>query len=94
MTNQVKLIIGVIIFGLIGSAGLYVKSLNDQVIKCKANTSIQKTRYEKEIKSYDAAILDITAYYEGRVKDVTKFKRRDNETDCQASKRFLDSASY
>ena len=94
MFSQIQLIIGSVIVAIAIGAGWYVKSLNDQVVKCKANTKIQKARYDKEIAHYDTAIIDITKFYDGKIADIGTFKRRDNETDCEASKRFFNNTSY
>ena len=51
MFSQVQLIIISLVFAAMVMAGLYVKSLNDQVVVCKANTKIQKARYDKEIEN-------------------------------------------
>lgn len=94
MINQLNMIIGGVVLVALVGVGWYVKSLNDKVITCKANTSIQKNKYEKDIAGYKKAIDDIVDFYDKKIEDIDTFKRRDDETDCEAGKRFLDSFSY
>ena len=94
MINQLNTIIGGVVFIIIIGVGWYVKNLNDQVVTCNANTSIQKAKYETDVERYEKDINDIVKFYDSKNNEVAKFTRRKDETDCQASKRFLDNASY
>lgn len=94
MITQMQMIIVAVSLSVLIGIGLYVKSLNDQVIVCETNTKIQKDRYETSLENYDKNIEDIAKYYNGEITKVDTFKRTSNETDCQASKRFFDRTGY
>ena len=91
---NIRLIIGGVLLLVFVSIGWYVKSLNDQVVTCKANTKIQIAQYKRHLKSYEDAIDNIAEYYDIEIKNIKDFKRKNNETACEASKRFFDNFNY
>ena len=93
-SSQIKVGIFVVFLGLLAGLGWYIKTINDENIECKVNTKIQKQQYKEGMDRYEEDIKSIVTFYDEEKEKVNKFKRRDNETDCQASRRFLDSASY
>jgi len=94
MLDKITIIISAIVLVLLIIVGWYIKSLNDENIECKVNTKLQKQKHKTEIQRYEKDIKSIVSFYDGKIKDVDNFKKGKDETDCQAGKRFLDSASY
>ena len=74
--------------------GMWVKSLNDANIRCKTTTKIKEAEYKLNIKSYEDAMDDIAKFYDIKLREISDFKKGDNETDCEASYRFLNTVSY
>lgn len=74
--------------------GMYANNLSNKVITCKANTEILKDRHKNEMKRHDADKIIIADYFQGELDKSKDFKRRDNETDCDASRRFFDTRNY
>ena len=94
MISQIQIIIGSICLMAIISLGWWVKSLNDANVKCKTTTKIKEAEYKRNLKSYEDAIDDIAKFYNIKLQEVSDFKKGDNETDCEASYRFLNTISY
>ena len=88
------MIIGGICLLAILFLGGWVKALNDRSIQCETNTKIKEAEYKRNIKSYEEAMDDIAKFYDIKLKEVSDFKKGDNETDCEASYRFLNTVSY
>ena len=94
MFSNVKLILAGIVAILVISLGLWIKSMYDDNIECKANTKILTADYKRDKKNYDRDVISIVSFYENESKEVDTFKGRKDETDCEASKRFFYSRSY
>lgn len=92
--NQLQLIIGAIVFAIFVASGWYVKSLYDENMQCKINTKSKEEAYKVKTKYYEENIKDIVSFFEGERSEVNNFKKGSNETDCEATKRFLDSRPY
>ena len=94
MMFPAKYIPHLIVFVMIASSLLWVKSLNDKVVQCKANTKIMKAQHKLRLSDYEKNIEDIVEFYDGRINTIDTFEGRSDETDCESSKRFLDGFSY
>lgn len=66
----------------------------EQLTTIKAQRDNERARYVRYMHSYDEAIKSIVKYYDTEITQVKDFKRRDNETDCEAANRLLTGFRY
>lgn len=71
-----------------------LESSKEELTSIKAQRDNERQRYQRYMTSYDDAIKSIVKYYDTEIIQVKDFKRRDNETDCEAANRLLDSFKY
>lgn len=74
--------------------GMWVKELNDANVLCKAEKQAYIIQKDKRAERYDKDMKVVVEYYDNELLELEKFKRRKDETDCEATRRFFDGRSY
>lgn len=94
-----RILIGVILslLMLIGVLGTKLYFVNSDKIICEGKVETidltsqkDKERYDRYIKSYQDAMKSVVTFYDGEIGNIKKFKRRSNETECEAANRLLN----